>query len=78
MKVVACYVRVSTVGQNEAGQRAEVEHWLTGNGIDPGTVRWFVDKGKSGDSLISATRRTAIIAELPVIGVCFECLLAME
>jgi len=52
MKVVACYVRVSTVGQNEAGQRAEVEHWLTGNGIDPNNVvRWFVDKGKSGDSL---------------------------
>src|SRR5262249_35552890 len=52
MKVVACYVRVSTVGQNEAGQRAEVERWLTGNGIDPNSaVRWFVDKGRSGDSL---------------------------
>ena len=33
-KIVACYVRVSTVGQNEAGQRAEIERWLTGNGID--------------------------------------------
>lgn len=50
-KVVACYVRVSTVGQNEAGQRAEIERWLTGNGIAPGAVRWFVDKGRSGDSL---------------------------
>jgi DNA invertase Pin-like site-specific DNA recombinase len=50
-KTVACYVRVSTVGQNEAGQRAEIARWLMGNGIDPGSVRWFVDKGKSGDSL---------------------------
>ena len=50
-KTVACYVRVSTVGQNEAGQRAEIERWLTGNGIDPRSVRWFVDKGKSGDNL---------------------------
>ena len=50
-KAVAAYVRVSTVGQNEAGQRAELERWLAGNGTDPGAVRWFVDKGKSGDSL---------------------------
>jgi DNA invertase Pin-like site-specific DNA recombinase len=48
-KCVAAYVRVSTIGQNEAGQRAEIERWLKGNGIDPRTVRWFVDKGKSGD-----------------------------
>lgn len=50
-KSVACYVRVSTVGQNEAGQRAEIECWLTGNGVEPGAVRWYVDKGKSGDNL---------------------------
>src|SRR4051794_35919561 len=50
-KCVAAYVRVSTVSQNEAGQRAEIERWLAGNGIDPAGVRWFVDKGKSGDSL---------------------------
>ena len=50
-KQVGAYVRVSTVGQNEAGQCAELERWLTGNGIDPGGVRWFVDKGKSGDNL---------------------------
>ncbi len=49
-KKVACYVRVSTVGQNEAGQRAEIERWLTGNGIDPANVCWFLDK-KSGDDL---------------------------
>jgi DNA invertase Pin-like site-specific DNA recombinase len=50
-KSVACYVRVSTVGQNEAGQRAEIDRWLTGNGIEPRSVRWFVDKGGTGDNL---------------------------
>lgn len=49
-KSVAAYVRVSTVGQNEAGQRAEIERWLLGNGIPLANVAWFVDK-KSGDSL---------------------------
>jgi DNA invertase Pin-like site-specific DNA recombinase len=49
-KAVAAYVRVSTVGQNAAGQRAELERWLTGNGIDPAAVRWFVDK-RTGDNL---------------------------
>jgi DNA invertase Pin-like site-specific DNA recombinase len=48
MKGTACYVRVSTTGQNEAGQRREIERWLAGNGIE--TVRWFVDK-QSGDNL---------------------------
>jgi DNA invertase Pin-like site-specific DNA recombinase len=50
-KIIAAYVRVSTTGQNEAGQRAEIERWLLGNGIKPSSVRWFVDKGKSGDNL---------------------------
>ncbi len=49
--MISCYVRVSTIGQNEAGQRAEIERWLVGNGIDPATVVWYIDKGKSGDSL---------------------------
>lgn len=49
-KSVAAYVRVSTVGQNEAGQRAEIERWLSGNGMEPRSVRWYVDK-KSGDTL---------------------------
>ncbi|MEZ6054816.1 MAG: recombinase family protein, partial [Planctomycetaceae bacterium] len=47
---IAVYVRVSTVGQNEAGQRAEIERWLSGNGINAADVVWFVDK-KSGDTL---------------------------
>lgn len=42
------YIRVSTTGQNEAGQRREIERWLAGNGI--ADVQWFIDKA-SGDSL---------------------------
>jgi len=49
-KKIGAYVRVSTIGQNEAGQRAEIERWLTGNGIDPANVRWYVDK-RTGDDL---------------------------
>jgi DNA invertase Pin-like site-specific DNA recombinase len=49
--MIAAYIRVSTTGQNEAGQRAEIERWLTGNGIDPKTVKWFIDKGHSRDTL---------------------------
>lgn len=48
MKTTACYVRVSTAGQNEAGQRAEIERWLAGHGIT--NARWFVDK-RSGTTL---------------------------
>lgn len=44
----AVYVRVSTIGQNEAGQRREIQRWLDGNGI--ADVRWFIDKA-SGNNL---------------------------
>jgi DNA invertase Pin-like site-specific DNA recombinase len=50
-KALAAYVRVSTAEQNEASQRAEIERWLAGNGIAPESVRWFIDKGASGDNL---------------------------
>jgi DNA invertase Pin-like site-specific DNA recombinase len=50
MVVIAAYIRVSTVGQNEAGQRAEIEKWLKGHGIDPATVLWYVDH-ETGDNL---------------------------
>lgn len=49
-KAVACYVRVSTIGQNAAGQKREIRRWLEGNGIDPDTVVWFIDR-ETGDSL---------------------------
>jgi DNA invertase Pin-like site-specific DNA recombinase len=51
VKYVACYVRVSTVLQNEASQIREIQAWLTGHKIDPATVRWYVDK-ESGDTLV--------------------------
>jgi DNA invertase Pin-like site-specific DNA recombinase len=44
----AVYVRVSTVGQNEAGQRREIQKWLEGNNVT--NAKWYVDK-KSGDTL---------------------------
>ena len=44
----AVYIRVSTVGQNESGQRREIQRWLTGNGLQDAV--WFVDK-ESGDTL---------------------------
>lgn len=47
---VACYVRVSTVGQNESSQRAEIRKWLEGNGLAPADAIWYVDK-ESGDTL---------------------------
>jgi len=49
-KLVAVYIRVSTIGQNERGQKREIKRWLEGNGISPDSVRWYVDK-ESGDSL---------------------------
>jgi DNA invertase Pin-like site-specific DNA recombinase len=44
----AVYIRVSTVGQNESGQRREIQRWLTGNGLQDAI--WFVDK-ESGSTL---------------------------
>ena len=44
----AIYVRVSTVGLNEAGQRREVDRWIKGNRV--WGVEWFVDK-QTGDNL---------------------------
>lgn len=72
--VIGAYIRVSTVGQNEAGQRVEVERWLTGNGIDAKDVRWFVDK-KSGDNLqrpaFEELQKAVFIGEIDTI-VCFK------
>jgi DNA invertase Pin-like site-specific DNA recombinase len=44
----AVYIRVSTTGQKEASQRAEIDRWLKGHGIR--NAVYFVDK-KSGDNL---------------------------
>lgn len=50
MKCVGVYVRVSTASQNEAGQRREITRWLKGNGIEPESARWYIDK-QTGDNL---------------------------
>ena len=44
----ACYVRISTVGQNERGQRNELRKWAQAHGLTE--LRWFVDK-ESGSTL---------------------------
>ena len=44
----AVYIRVSTVGQNEAGQRAEIDKWLAGQGI--ADANHYIDR-ESGDTL---------------------------
>lgn len=45
--MIACYVRVSTTGQNLASQKREIQRWLDGHGLD---AKFYVDK-KSGDNL---------------------------
>ena len=48
--MIACYVRVSSRGQKDDSQRAEIEKWLTANGIDASQVAWYADK-ESGRTL---------------------------
>ena len=45
--MIGCYVRVSGPEQNERGQRAEIQKWLKGNGLE---ARFYLDK-QSGDNL---------------------------
>jgi DNA invertase Pin-like site-specific DNA recombinase len=47
---VAVYIRVSTSSLNEAGQMREVIKWLTGKGINPESVVWYIDRD-SGEKL---------------------------
>lgn len=44
----AVYIRVSTVGQKEVSQRAEIDRWLRGHGVADAV--YFIDK-KTGDNL---------------------------
>ncbi len=48
MPATAVYIRVSTTGQKQAGQRREIRRWLKGNRLDD--VRWYLDK-ETGDHL---------------------------
>ncbi len=49
MKIVACYIRVSTVDENQAKQRREISRWLKSHRISPKTVRWYIDES-TGDA----------------------------
>ena len=47
MTLIACYCRVSTRHQKNDSQRAEVDKWVTSNGLDKTAIRWFEDKDTS-------------------------------
>ncbi len=44
MKIVACYIRVSTVENDQAKQRREINQWLKSNRLSPKAARWYIDK----------------------------------
>jgi DNA invertase Pin-like site-specific DNA recombinase len=47
---IAAYVRVSSRGQKDDSQRAEIQKWLDANGIDRQQVEWYADR-ESGTTL---------------------------
>ena len=48
--MIAAYTRVSTRDQSTQSQRAEIERWLSGNGIQADRVSWYEDQ-ESGTTL---------------------------
>tara|TARA_B100000676_G_C17829357_1_gene706972 strand:- start:96 stop:677 length:582 start_codon:yes stop_codon:yes gene_type:complete len=48
--MIGIYIRVSTYGQNTAGQKREIQSWLDGNAGTDVKVRWYVDKA-TGNNL---------------------------
>ena len=52
--MIGIYIRVSTHGQNVAGQRSEIRRWLVGQGIQEASVLWFEDKS-SGENFERAS-----------------------
>ena len=45
----AIYIRVSSIGQNVAGQKREIQRWLDGNNIPADQTEWFVDTASGKD-----------------------------
>lgn len=41
--MIACYVRCSTKRQKTDSQKAEIQKWLDGHGIESGHVAWYED-----------------------------------
>ena len=50
MKSVACYIRVSAEGKNQAGQRRQINQWLKSSRINSQTVRWYIDESTSAST----------------------------
>lgn len=48
--MIAAYVRVSSRGQKDDSQRAEIQKWLGANGIDRKQVTWYANR-ESGRTL---------------------------
>ena len=48
--MIAAHTRVSTRDQSTLSQRAEIERWLSGNGIQAERVSWYEDQ-ESGTTL---------------------------
>lgn len=42
-KTTCCYCRVSTRQQKTDSQKAEIQRWLKGHGVNPKSVQWFED-----------------------------------
>jgi DNA invertase Pin-like site-specific DNA recombinase len=62
MKIVACYIRVSTVEESQAKQRREITRWLKSNRINQKTVRWYIDK--STDEVLRRPRFEKLQADI--------------
>lgn len=48
--MIGCYLRVSSQQQRTASQRPDIERWLSGNGHDTDSVRWYEDKESGKDT----------------------------
>jgi len=46
---IAAYIRVSSVSQNLASQKAALSKWMAANGHDLDKVQWFTDKDSGKD-----------------------------
>jgi DNA invertase Pin-like site-specific DNA recombinase len=49
MKLVACYIRVSTVDNDQSKQRRDINRWLKQNRFGSAAIRWYMDKPSGSD-----------------------------
>jgi DNA invertase Pin-like site-specific DNA recombinase len=49
MKIVACYIRVSEVENDQTKQRREMNRWLKSSRFSSKAVRWYIDKPTNKD-----------------------------